>query len=136
MGTPVCTVEGEANLTACLAHNGEEHQLALINKDAAPVKVQLDGALAAHRAGHAMCLSGPGLDAKDGVALAQVKAPSGSTFSIRGYTALLLRWPADPESRLNACAKVELAEFAQLLLNKWRMAMTLLQKTIRPEIRN
>ncbi len=88
-----CTAEGEASLTAWLAHNGEEHQLALINKDAAPVKVQLNGALAAHRAGHAMCLSGPGLDAKDGVALAQVKAPSGSTFSIRGYTALLLRWP-------------------------------------------
>jgi hypothetical protein len=87
-----CTVEGEANLTAWLAHKGEEHQLALINKDDAPVEVQLKGGLAAHRAGHAMCLSGPGLDAKDAVALARVKAPSGNTFSIRAYTALLLRW--------------------------------------------
>lgn len=87
-----CTVEGEADLTAWLAHKGKEHQLALINKDGAPVEVQLKGGLAAHRADHAMRLSGSGLDAKDGVALAKVKAPSGSTFPVRGYTALLLRW--------------------------------------------
>jgi hypothetical protein len=87
-----CTVEGEANLTAWIARNGEEHQLALINKEGAPVEVELKGNLAAHRAVHAMCLSGPGLDARDGIALTKVKAPSGSTFSIRGYTALLLRW--------------------------------------------
>ena len=87
-----CTVEGEANLTAWLAHKGNERQLALINKDGAPVEVQLKGAMSAHRAGHAMCLSGPGIDAKDGVALAEIKAPSGSTFSIHAYTAMLLRW--------------------------------------------
>jgi hypothetical protein len=87
-----CTVEGEANLTAWLARKGNERQLALINKDEAPVEVQLKGAMSAHRAGHAMCLSGPGLDAKDGVALVEIKAPSGSTFSIHGYTAMLLRW--------------------------------------------
>lgn len=87
-----CTVEGEANLTAWLAHKGKERQLALINKDGAPVEVQIKGAMGAHRAGHAMCLSGPGLDAKDGVALAEMKAPTGSTFFIHGYTALLLRW--------------------------------------------
>lgn len=87
-----CTVEGEANLTAWLAHKGNERQLALINKDGAPVEIQLKGAMSAHRAGHAMCLSGPGIDAKDGVALAEIKAPSGSTFSIHAYTAMLLRW--------------------------------------------
>jgi hypothetical protein len=87
-----CTVEGEANLTAWLAHKGEAHQLALINKDGAPVEVQLKGVLAAHRASHAACLTGPGLDAKDGVALARVKAPPANTFSVRGYSALLLRW--------------------------------------------
>ena len=92
-----CAVEGEAsageaNLTAFLAHKGKERQLALINKDGAPVEVQLKGAIGVHHAGHAMRLSGPGLDAKDGVTLAEVKAPSGSTFSVNGYTALLLRW--------------------------------------------
>jgi Glycosyl hydrolase family 79, N-terminal domain len=87
-----CAVEGEANLSAWLAHNGQEHQLALINKDSAPVEVQLKGVLAAHHASYAMCLTGPGLDAKEGVALAKVKAPSGSAFHIGGCTALLLRW--------------------------------------------
>jgi len=87
-----CTVEGNANLTAWLAHKGKERQLALINKDGAAVEVQLKGALGAHRAGHAMCLSGPGLDAKDAVTLAEMKAPSGSTFSIHGCTGLLLHW--------------------------------------------
>jgi len=88
----ICTVAGEANLTAWLARNVDKHQLALINKDGAPVEVQLKGGLAGRRVSHAMSLSGPGLDAKDGVALAKVKAPSGSTFSVPGYSALLLRW--------------------------------------------
>jgi hypothetical protein len=87
-----CTVQGEANLTTWLARNVDEHQLALINKDGAPVEVQLKGALHPHRASHAVRLSGPGIDAKEGVALDKVKPPSGSTFSIPGYTALLLRW--------------------------------------------
>ena len=87
-----CTVAGEANFTAWLARNVDEHQLALINKDGAPVEVRLKGALAARGASHAMCLSGPGSDAKDGVALVEVKVPSRGTFSVPGYSALLLRW--------------------------------------------
>jgi hypothetical protein len=87
-----CTVEGKANLTAWFAHKGEEHQLALINKGEAPVQVQLIGAGEAHRAGHAMLLSGPALDAKEGVALVGAKAPAGSEFLVGGYTASLLRW--------------------------------------------
>ena len=38
-----CTVEGEANLTAWLAHKGNERQLALINKDGAPVESTAQG---------------------------------------------------------------------------------------------
>jgi hypothetical protein len=87
-----CTVEAETNLTAYLAHNGKEHQLALINKDSAPVEVQLKGALASRRAIQATLLNGPALDAKDGIVLAEIKAPSANTFTVRGYTALLLRW--------------------------------------------
>ena len=34
------------------------------------VEVELKGAIGTHGAGHAMRLSGPGLDAKDGVTLA------------------------------------------------------------------
>ncbi len=87
-----CTVEGDANLTAWLAGKGKERQLALINKDGAPVEVQLEGDLGVRRADSAMCLMGSGLEAKDGVALAETTVPSGSTFSIHGYKALLLRW--------------------------------------------
>jgi hypothetical protein len=87
-----CAVQGEANLTAWFARNVDEHQLALINKDGAPVEVKLKGALAGRRVSEAVRLSGPGLDAKDGISLAKVKVPSGNTFSIPGYSALLLRW--------------------------------------------
>jgi hypothetical protein len=87
-----CTVEGKANLTAWLAHKGGERQLALINKGEAPVQAELTGAGPAYRSEHAMRLSAPSLDARQGVVLAEVKAPSGSTFSVGGYTALLLRW--------------------------------------------
>jgi hypothetical protein len=87
-----CAVQGEANLTAWFARNVDEHQLALINKDGAPVEVKLKGALAGRRVSEAVRLSGPGLDAKDGISLAKVKVPSGNTFSISGYSALLLRW--------------------------------------------
>ena len=87
-----CTVEGKENLTAWFAHKGAEHQLALINKGEAPIQVQLTGVGGAYRAGHSMRLSGPALDAKQGVVLAEVKAPAGSAFFVRGYTALLLRW--------------------------------------------
>jgi hypothetical protein len=87
-----CTVEGEANLTAWLAVNGKERQLALINKGEAPLEVQLKGATGARRADRATCLIGPGLEAKDGVTLADMTTPSGGSFSVQGYTAMLLRW--------------------------------------------
>jgi hypothetical protein len=87
-----CHVEGKANLTAWFACKGKECQLALINKGEAAVKVRLLGGVGAHRAGHAVQLSGPALDAKEGVGMVEVKAPVGSEFPIGGYTALLLRW--------------------------------------------
>ena len=87
-----CTVATEANLTAWFAHKKREQQLALINKGSAAVEVQLTGDVAAHRAGHAMLLSGPALDAKRDVKFMEVKAPFGSSFSVQGYSALLLRW--------------------------------------------
>jgi hypothetical protein len=87
-----CTVEGNASLTAWLAHRGAEHQLALINKGEAAVDVQLTGAGKKYHAGHAMRLSGPALDAKEGVTLAEMRAPTSSAFSVGGYTAFLLRW--------------------------------------------
>jgi hypothetical protein len=87
-----CSVEGGANFTAYLAAKGSGRQLALINKDAEAVEVQLKGVMDARRADHAMCLMGAGLEAKDGVALAEMTIPSGGTFTIHGYTALLLRW--------------------------------------------
>jgi hypothetical protein len=87
-----CTVEGKANLTAWFAGKGKERQLALINKDGATVEVQLMGAMGARRADHAMCLVGSGLEAMEGIALAETTAPPGSTFSINGYTGVLLRW--------------------------------------------
>jgi hypothetical protein len=76
-----CTVEGKENLTAWFAHKGAEHQLALINKGEAPIQVQLTGAGGAYRAGHAICLSAPALDAKQGVVLAEVKALRVAPFS-------------------------------------------------------
>jgi hypothetical protein len=87
-----CMVQGQANLTAWFGRNVDEHQLALINKDGAAVEVNLKGALASRKVSQAMSLSGPGLDAKDGVALEKIKPPTGNTFSIPGYSALLLRW--------------------------------------------
>jgi hypothetical protein len=87
-----CTVDGEANFTAWLAEKGKERQLALINKDGVTVEAELKGPLGARPADHAMHLIGSGLEANDGVALAETTAPSGSTLSIKGYTALLLRW--------------------------------------------
>jgi len=57
-----------------------------------PVEVQLKGARWAHRVRSAMCLSGPKLDAKDGVALAKMKVPAGSAFSVPRYSAFLLLW--------------------------------------------
>jgi hypothetical protein len=87
-----CTVEGEANLTAFLASNGTVRQLALINKDGASVEVRLEGALGARHADQATCLKASGIEAKDGIALAETAVPAESTFSIQAYTALLLRW--------------------------------------------
>jgi len=74
----VAPVEGNASLTAWLAHRGAEHQLALINKGEAAVDVQLTGAGKKYHAGHAMRLSGPALDAKEGVTLAEMRAPTSS----------------------------------------------------------
>jgi hypothetical protein len=87
-----CTVEGEANLTAYLASKGNERQLALINKDAASVEVELKGSLGAHLPDRATSLTALGIDAKDGVVLAETNAPTESSFTIQGYSALILRW--------------------------------------------
>jgi hypothetical protein len=87
-----CSVEGEANFTAYLAGKGSERQLALVNKDGAPVEVQLKGAVAARHADHATSLMAPGIDAMHGIALTETNGPPGSTYTVNGYTALLLRW--------------------------------------------
>jgi hypothetical protein len=87
-----CAAEGQANITAWFARKGKERQLALINKDGATVEVQLKGATGERNADHAMGLMASRLEAKDGIELADVPVPSGSIFSIQGYTALLLRW--------------------------------------------
>jgi Glycosyl hydrolase family 79, N-terminal domain len=86
-----CILKTNANLTAWLAHRGSERQLALINKDAAPVKVQLPSAFDGHRTSLCLRLSGPALDAKQGVQLVKVGTHSGSSLLVESYTALLIR---------------------------------------------
>ena len=54
--------------------------------------MQLKGALGATLSDHATSLTAPGIEAKNGIALAEMTVPAESTFSIQAYTALLLRW--------------------------------------------
>jgi hypothetical protein len=87
-----CSAKTDANLTAWLAHRGDERQLALINKDAASVKVRLPWTRDGRHASLCVRLNGPALDARQGVRLAEVAAPFGNSVLVEGYTALLIRW--------------------------------------------
>jgi hypothetical protein len=87
-----CSVKTDANLTAWLAHKGSERQLALINKDASPVKVRLRGVPDGRHTSLCVRLNGTALDSRHGVRLAEVEPPSASGPSVDGYTALLIRW--------------------------------------------
>ena len=87
-----CSLKTNANLTAWLARRGSERQLALINKDAAPVNVRIPWPADKHHISLCLRLSGPALDAKQGLRLQSVGVPSGNNVSVDGYAALLIRW--------------------------------------------
>lgn len=87
-----CSLKTDANVTAWLAHRGSERQLALINKDAAPLKVYLPWTSGGGRTSLSMRLSAPALDAQQEVRFAEVEAPSGNSVLVESYTALLIRW--------------------------------------------
>jgi hypothetical protein len=87
-----CTMNTEDNITAYLGTKGDQVQLAVINKGADPVHISLPKILRTKSITERWTLSGPALNAKEGVRF--TKGPLGATtpFSnVPGHSAVLLR---------------------------------------------
>jgi hypothetical protein len=86
-----CTMKTSENVTAYLGTKGEQSQLAVINKGANPIHITLPKSLRTKPVTQRWVLSGPAIDAKDGVRLTN-EPPTGTTSNeVPGHSAVILR---------------------------------------------
>jgi hypothetical protein len=87
-----CRLEPSAALNAYAGRMGKTTQLALINLGAEDVAVALDAGLAARGPAQCWKLSGPALDARQGVRFGAAPAVQQDAISVPAYSGLLLAW--------------------------------------------
>jgi hypothetical protein len=86
-----CTVSPGANVSAYAARNGQQLQVALINKEPYAIEADLKGWPRASRPTRALLLAAPSLAAKTGIRFADIDTPQ-LPVVVAPYSALLLRW--------------------------------------------
>jgi hypothetical protein len=87
-----CTLKTNANVTAYIGNKGEQSKLAVINKSANAIRVELPKPLHAKKLNQRWMLRGPSLNAKQGVHLSK-EAPTETTLTIEvpAYAAMILQ---------------------------------------------
>lgn len=87
-----CAVSTEENITAYLATKGEQSQLAIINKSPTTIRIALPKDLRAKPMTQRWLLSGPALDAKQGVRFTKQSSPETTPLNeVPSYSAVVLR---------------------------------------------
>jgi hypothetical protein len=87
-----CTLKTDENVTAYLGTKANQSQLAVINKGANPIHITLPKSLRTKPITQRWMLSGPALNAKDGVHFTNQPATGTTPLNqVPGYSAVLLR---------------------------------------------
>jgi hypothetical protein len=87
-----CALDTNANVTAYAGTKAGQEMLAVINKGANAVQLKLPDRFRAEKVTYRWELSGPGLNAKDGVYFGRVQLPGRSAISeVHGYSAVILQ---------------------------------------------
>jgi hypothetical protein len=87
-----CVLDTNANVTAYVGTKGEQVMLAVINKGANTVRLKLPDRFRPEKVTYRWELSGPGLNAKDGVNFGRVQLPDERAISeVKGYSAMILQ---------------------------------------------
>ncbi len=91
MVTP-CSLKTDANVTAYLGTKGMQVKLAVVNKSAQPVHVELPEILRKHKLTERFMLSGPALDAKQGVRFGEERVTDKTALiQVGSYSAMILQ---------------------------------------------
>jgi len=87
-----CKIDQGDNLTTYFGRRGTQSLLALINKDAKDIVIDLPAPLLKHKVKTEIRLAGPSLNALSGVNLAESKSNVRKSVTVPAYSATLLKW--------------------------------------------
>jgi hypothetical protein len=86
-----CALNGDANVTAYWGSRGPEVQLAVVNKSAQPVDLELPSRLQTEKLTQKRLLQGPALNAKEGVRFGEKKLTGKTPVNrLPGHSAIIL----------------------------------------------
>ena len=84
-----CDLKTDANVTAYIGTKRQKTLLAIVNKGAETVRLEMPEAMRAKGVAERWVLQGPALDAKDGVRFAKEGLPGKGAVEVAGYSAVL-----------------------------------------------